>query len=94
MRRRKKNDPLVDKKIFKASIGRCMVCNEPDTDLLDVHRLIPGSKGGRYNRMNSSCICALCHRKVHTGKLEIDRYYMTTQGYKLRIVEDGVERFV
>lgn len=94
MGRRKKNDPLVDKKGFKASIGRCMVCNEPDTDLLDVHRIKPGVSGGKYNRMNVSSLCVLCHRKVHTGKLEIDRYYMTTAGYKLRIVEDGAERFV
>jgi hypothetical protein len=44
---------------------------------------------------NVVACCVICHRKIHISKtIQIDRWYFSTGGYLLRIVEDGIERFV
>lgn len=86
---------LIDKQIFKKSAGKCRICGETNYALLDVHRILEGSNGGKYEKSNSSVLCSNCHRKVHDGQIIIDRYYPTTGGLKLRIIrEDGKEDFV
>jgi len=84
---------FIDKKTFKKVAGKCHICGEDNIALLDKHRIIPGSQKGKYSRHNSVCLCVKCHRKVHTGQLEIDGWYDSTKGRMLRIFEDGVERF-
>lgn len=84
----------INKQTFKHAEGKCRICGEPDYNLLDVHRINGGANGGKYSKSNSVSLCVKCHRRTHTGELTIDRYYESTTGRKLRIIEDGIERFV
>ena len=84
----------INKQQFKHTAGKCRICNEPGYEILNVHRIVPGSEGGKYTEANSTSICANCHNKVHKGLIVVDRYYFSTGGYLLRIIEEGVERFV
>jgi 5-methylcytosine-specific restriction endonuclease McrA len=84
----------INKKNFKHSEGKCRICGETNYNLLDVHRIIPGSKNGKYNKENSVTICANCHRKIHANEIKIDRYYQSTNGFLLRIIENEKERFI
>jgi hypothetical protein len=86
---------LIDKKIYKLSVGACKVCGETDPAVLDVHRILEGANGGKYTRENSVCLCCKCHRKVHDGQIVIDRYYQSTSGcWVLHFFDNGVEKFV
>lgn len=85
----------IDKKLFKKVAGCCRICKEDLYEILDTHRIVPGAQGGEYTQQNSTCLCSNCHRKVHSGTIEIDRYYLCTNGqYVLRIIEEGEEKFV
>jgi hypothetical protein len=33
--------------------GKCIFCGEEDYNLLDVHRINPGSEGGQYTTFNT-----------------------------------------
>lgn len=68
------------KKIYKLYNKKCFFCGESDADLLDAHRIIPGKDGGTYVNSNMLCICSNCHRKVHSGKIIVDRKYNSTKG--------------
>lgn len=85
----------MDKKVFKLSAGKCRICGEDEYDVLDVHRILPGKFSGKYKKGNVVALCAVCHRKAHSGSIEIDRYYFCSDGsQKLRIIIDGEELFV
>lgn len=66
---------MIDKK--------CYFCGNDDYCTLDVHRILPGSEGGKYTSFNSICACSNCHRKVHDGQIRIDRKYPSTKGWVL-----------
>ena len=34
----------------------------------DIHRIIPGSQGGKYTTDNVIVLCPNCHRLIHRGK--------------------------
>jgi len=86
---------LVDKKIKKHTDGECYFCGENDYDLLDVHRIIPGEEGGKYTEYNTLTACANCHRKIHSGKIQILGKYPTYTGKDVLhyITEDGEEKW-
>lgn len=44
--RKTKKDKIVHKKAYKKSQGKCKICGEEIYELLDVHRITPGSQGG------------------------------------------------
>lgn len=44
----------------------CQLCNY-NTMRSHVHRLVPGSKGGKYRKGNVVALCARCHEEVHQG---------------------------
>jgi len=86
---------LIDKKIFKKAEGKCRICGESDYAVLDIHRLLTGSQGGRYTKYNSVSCCANCHRRVHDGQIILDRYFHSTGGKMLlRAIIDGKEVFL
>lgn len=87
---------LIDKKVYKLAAGKCRICGETDYALLDNHRILEGSNGGRYTRDNTVVLCCACHRKVHDGQVVIDKYYPSTAGGNplLRITRDGKEEFL
>lgn len=83
----------MDKKAKKKRDGRCYFCQEDDYDVLDVHRITPGEKGGLYTEHNTVTTCASCHRKCHSGRITIDRWYNSTSGRTLHFWADGIEHW-
>lgn len=90
-----KKPSLIDKKAKKKADGKCFFCGEADYDLLDVHRIFEGADGGKYTEHNTVTVCCKCHRKIHAGKIKLDRKYLCTSGkWLLRYWdENGVEKF-
>jgi len=86
---------IINKKAFKQSEGKCRICGESDYATLDVHRIIEGKKGGKYEDHNSVVLCCKCHRKVHDNQIVIDRYYLCSNGhYLLHVYDNGVEKYI
>lgn len=71
---------LIDKIATKKHQGKCNFCDVDDYQLLDVHRISPGAEGGVYSAANSVVVCSNCHRKIHAGKIKIDRKYFSSSG--------------
>ena len=54
--------PELKKFILERSIGKCEYCfNRPVTE---IHRKIPRTNGGKYNKWNCVGICDWCHENV------------------------------
>jgi hypothetical protein len=86
---------LVNKKAKKKLEGKCYFCPEDDYNLLDCHRIFPGEKGGTYEDRNILVTCANCHRKIHSGKVIIDRKYLSTSGkWVLHYWVNGEEKWL
>jgi len=82
------------KKLKKRSDKKCHFCDEADYSLLDCHRMIPGSKGGKYTEFNMVTCCANCHRKCHSGRIKIIGKYPSTSGeYVINYIEDDEEKW-
>jgi len=84
----------MDKKAVKKAAKKCRICKTDIYATLHVHRINPGSKGGKYREQNVVVLCSNCHNSVHSGIIEIDRYYQSTAGMLLRIIRDGKEEFI
>jgi hypothetical protein len=85
---------LIDKKAKKRLDKKCHFCNEDDYDLLDVHRIVEGKDGGRYTDFNTVTTCSKCHRKIHSGRIEIKgKYSSTAAKYVINYIEDGEEKW-
>jgi hypothetical protein len=83
------------KECVKRFHGRCLLCAENVPEVLDGHRPLPGSAGGRYVWGNIMTLCATCHRKVHAGLVTIHGRYLSTAGYYVwHCTVGGVERWV
>jgi len=84
---------MASKKQIKKLIDKkCYFCSEDNYNLLDVHRIIPGSEGGKYHEWNTVVTCCKCHRLIHQDKtIVIDRKYMSTKGIILHYWRDGHE---
>jgi hypothetical protein len=74
------------KKLIKK---QCFFCEEKDLKLLDCHRIVPGSK---YTLWGTLCLCANCHRKIHSGIIQILGKYSSTIGPVIEYVENGVAK--
>lgn len=86
--------PFISKKTFKHRQRFCHICGEPEYKLLDIHRIIHGCEGGKYDNSNCVCICTSCHRKHHSGLITIKQWYSSTKGRVLYYIdEDGKENF-
>ena len=46
-------------------MDKCIFCGCEIPEVLDRHRILPGSRGGRYTPENVLRVCANCHRKIH-----------------------------
>lgn len=96
MARRKKT---IDKEAYKKRAGKCKFCPCDIYELLDVHRILEGANGGKYEEIpgmasNVVTACANCHRKIHTGTIRIDRWYPSSSGALiLHYWQDGVEHW-
>lgn len=74
-----KRDPWVKALARKLAIGRCRLCDSraPFQDnlghpFLEVHHVIPLSKGGSDTIDNVVALCPNCHRKVHIVEKQND----------------------
>ena len=84
----------MDKKIKKHSSGKCHFCEEKNYVVLDVHRIIPGEKGGKYTNDNTVVCCVKHHRLVHSGSIIIYGWVDSTKGRLLHYIdENGKEQF-
>jgi len=81
------NKKQMEKRIAK----KCLICEENDYNILDVHRIVPGSEGGKYKKWNMVCLCSNCHRRVHSGEIEIEGKHMSTSGPIVHYFVDGKE---
>lgn len=89
-----KKDRLINKSHKKLAEKKCFFCGNDDYCTLDVHRIVPGSEGGRYTQHNTVTSCSNCHRKIHDGKIKVDRKYPSTAGWVLHYWdEDGEEHW-
>ena len=85
---------LVNKSHKKMVDRKCHFCGNDEYCTLDVHRIIPGSEGGRYVDHNTVTACSNCHRKIHEGKIRVDRKYPSTIGWVLHYFdENGIEHW-
>lgn len=48
------------KEVYKLAVGECEQCGS--TDSLEVHRMLPGYKGGTYIPRNIQILCGECHK--------------------------------
>ena len=82
---------LINKQNKKRHAGKCYICEESEYVLLDLHRIVEGHAGGRYTEDNTVVACVSCHRKIHGGLINIDKWYQSTLGRVLHYEENGEE---
>jgi 5-methylcytosine-specific restriction endonuclease McrA len=73
--------------------GHCYFCKETNYAILDAHRIIPGSEGGKYTESNMITTCASCHRRIHAKEIIVDRKYNSTKGVVLHYWKNGEEHW-
>jgi len=94
MAKKEQVNPTVNKQIYKHSSKECKFCKEDNYASLNVHRIVPGSEGGKYTKLNTVVICANCHAKVHAGLITIHGWQFSTAGLILHYEdEEGKEHF-
>jgi len=86
---RKKTRQQIRKLVDK----ECYFCGETEYKLLDCHRVVEGKDGGTYDHRNTITVCCNCHRKIHSGIIEIKGKYLSTKGtYVVIYFENGIEK--
>jgi hypothetical protein len=89
---RKYRHAFVSKQHRKRVEGACRICGEDNYSLLDVHRIVPGS---RYSYHGVTIICCACHRREQSGEIQILGWVHSTAGRLLHIIdENGAEQFL
>lgn len=78
----------MNKILFKKKHHHCAICNESTYELLDVHRI---NEGQEYSNGNCVVLCVSCHRKHHSGLIEIKEKRLSTNGWVLMYEENGKE---
>ena len=83
------------KRIRKNVCCSCIICNETDKAVLDVHRIVYGCDGGTYDYNNTCTLCSNCHRKVHhTNEIKIEGWFTSTMGSVLHCWVNGEEKYL
>ena len=87
---------IRSKYAFKKFAGKCAFCPESDYACLDVHRIHEGYKGGKYDSINSVCLCANCHRKVHDEQIIFIKKYISygENLYVLEYIENNETKYL
>jgi len=68
------------KQIKKLYDKCCYFCGENRIELLDIHRLYEGWRGGKYNWHNMITVCVTHHRLIHSNKIQILGKHFSTSG--------------
>lgn len=83
------------KKIRKIIEGKCLFCGIEDTALLDVHRIVPGSAGGKYFEANEVICCANCHRRIHDDQIQVlGKNFCSNGRWLVHCIIDGQEQYL
>lgn len=81
---------------YKWKLDYCVLCrfgeNNPEIDYrhLEHHHIDEVSKAKNEGRKvnnyatNLISLCGTCHKKIHNGEIELDRYYQSTSGLQFR----------
>lgn len=89
------NKKYSHQQLKKLLYKKCFFCEESDYNLLDVHRILEGCKGGKYVHWNTICCCSKCHRKIHSLRIKIIGKHPSTSGrWVINYIEDGEEKWV
>ena len=75
----------MHKKAFKMNYHKCSICDLDEYELLDVHRI---KEGEEYSFQNCICLCCNCHRKHHTGLIQIFSKNYSTSGFILNYQDE------
>lgn len=81
---------MLDKKCKKRIKGECCLCKIRNYNILDVHRIIPGSE---YTDWGTVVLCSNCHRRNHSGEIEIVSKYKSTRGDVINYIENGENKW-
>ncbi|MCK9458366.1 MAG: HNH endonuclease [Proteobacteria bacterium] len=84
----------MNKKSKKHLDKKCCFCGETDYSTLDVHRILPGSDGGKYTESNTITCCCKCHRRIHAKEISIlGKRFCTNGRYLVHFIEGAKEQF-
>ncbi len=61
--------PATRRKVLASARHKCQCPGCDHTQFLEVHHIVPRSKGGSNHLDNLLCICSSCHKLLHDGKL-------------------------
>jgi len=73
----------VRKAIYRRDGYACALCG--DTRRLQIHHVVPRSRGGGDSHHNLICLCAVCHALAHGTALQ--ETYLTKDDVELACVE-------
>lgn len=70
-KKRRKSKNQSDKETIKNFLNtrKCSLCSWDGA--CDIHRIVEGVNGGRYDLGNVVVLCPNCHRSVHRGTIKI-----------------------
>ena len=74
-RKRKAVPPALRKRIILRDRGRCSTPGCRHEKYLEIHHIVPTSKGGTNEPSNLLTTCGRCHKNIHIGKLKIRGAY-------------------
>ena len=68
---RNRPKPTTIKRLKKRLGYECQICGENDEDVIELHHIIPLKIGGKNDICNLVCLCANCHKRVHSPLREV-----------------------
>lgn len=66
-----KNKRIVDKKLLRDKKGKCQICGK--TGQTEKHHKKSKGSGGDDTEENLIEVCRICHTKIHTGEIKINK---------------------
>ncbi len=62
--------PAIRRKVFARARNKCQCPGCDHTGHLEIHHIVPRSKGGTNDAGNLICLCSGCHKLIHESKLD------------------------
>jgi len=68
--------------------------NKSCRNLIEIHHIIERQDGGSNESSNLIPCCSNHHSLIHSGSINVDRWYKSTKGWLLRWTDEtGVEHY-
>lgn len=74
---------LSDKRICYFCGLEKTLSNSKFRSIIEIHHIVEKNQGGDNSERNLVPCCSNHHSMIHEGKIKIDKWYMTTSGFKL-----------